>query len=109
MLGLSLQTLLAGDKINELMLKALELRDPPPAIQPLYSLKRSSVGPGEFKTEVVDSPGTHPSYRRYMQLQVRGAARPAHTARRPRPRRPRTLPAANPPTQHYTRPPLSLR
>ena len=84
-LGSSLQkTPLAGDKINELMLKALELRDPPPAIQPLYSLKRSSVGPGEFKTEVVDSPGTHPSYRRYMQLQVRGAAHPAHAARRPR-------------------------
>ena len=80
-LGSSLQkTPLAGDKINELMLKALELRDPPPAIQPLYSLKRSSVGPGEFKTEVVDSPGTHPSYRRYMQLQVRSAARPAHVS-----------------------------
>ena len=74
-LGSSLQkTPLAGDKINELMLKALELRDPPPAIQPLYSLKRSSVGPGEFKTEVVDSPGTHPSYRRYMQLQALGSS-----------------------------------
>ena len=110
-LGSSLQkTPLAGDKINELMLKArLELRDPPPAIQPLYSLKRSSVGPGEFKTEVVDSPGTHPSYRRYMQLQVRGAARPRTPARRPRPRRPRpSRPPTHPPSTHPA-PPFSLR
>lgn len=61
---------LAGDMLNELLLKSAELRDPAPAIRPLYTLKRTPVGPGEFKLEPQDFPGTHASYHRHMQLQV---------------------------------------
>ena len=61
---------LAGDKLNELLLKALELRDPAPAVRPIYTLKRTPVGPDQYKLEPQDYPGTHPSYHRYMQLQT---------------------------------------
>jgi len=61
---------LAGELLSELLLKSLQSREPAPQIQPLYCLKRQAVGPGEERVQVQDFPGTHPSYHRYMQLQV---------------------------------------
>ena len=61
---------LGGDLLNEMALKSLQLREPAPAVQPLYTLKRTAVGPGEESVSVRDFPGTHPSYHRYAQLQL---------------------------------------
>jgi len=60
----------AGELLSELLLKSLQSRDPAPPIHPLYTLKRHAVGPGEESVQVQEFPGTHPSYHRYMQLQV---------------------------------------
>jgi actin-like protein 6A len=61
---------LAGDLINEMLLKSAQLRNPPPPLLPLYSLKRTEVGPGEFSCSYVDYPGTHPSFHKYHLLQI---------------------------------------
>lgn len=47
---------LAGDLISELVLKSSQLRSPPPPLQPLYTLKRKQVGPGEYTSEYIDYP-----------------------------------------------------
>lgn len=61
---------LAGDKLNELLLRSVQTRQPPPALRPLYSLKRTEVGPGEYSFTPIDAPGTHPSFHKYHQLQL---------------------------------------
>jgi len=61
---------LAGDLISELVLKSTQLRSPPPPLQPLYTLKRKQVGPGEYTSEYIDYPGTHPSFHKYHLLQT---------------------------------------
>uniref|UniRef100_A0A7S3C203 Actin-related protein 4 n=1 Tax=Haptolina ericina TaxID=156174 RepID=A0A7S3C203_9EUKA len=61
---------LGGDAINEVLLKSWELRNPSQALQPLYTLKRTTVGPGEVTFQAQSFPNTHPSFHRYSQLQV---------------------------------------
>lgn len=61
---------LAGDAINELVLRSAQLRPTPPPLLPLYTLKRTEVGPGEFSSTYVDYPGTHPSFHKYHLLQL---------------------------------------
>ena len=110
-LGSSLQkTPLAGDKINELMLKALELRDPPPAIQPLCPAS--------------SAPPSAPASSRPRSSTRRGRTRPTagtcscRCVEPPTPctpaRRPRTPTTAHPPGRRHphtasthTRPALS--
>jgi len=61
---------LGGDLLNEIALKASELRTPPQVLQPVYSLKRTTVGPGEVTFEAQSFPKTHPTFHRYAQLQL---------------------------------------
>ena len=61
---------LAGDMVGELVLKSVQSRTPQPALRPLYSLKRSEVGPGEYSYMPIDAPGTHPSFHKYHLLQL---------------------------------------
>ena len=61
---------LAGDAINEIMCRSAQLRKSPPALHPLYTLKRTEVGPGEYNSSYIDYPGTHPSFHKYHLLQV---------------------------------------
>ena len=65
----SLHTL-GGDLITEIAHKAVSLRTPAPPLQPLYTLKKTSVGPGEFSISSQSFANTHPSFHKYMQLQV---------------------------------------
>lgn len=60
----------AGDAITELVARSVQLRMPPQPLLPLYSLKRSEVGPGEFTYTPIDAPGTHPAFHRYHLLQL---------------------------------------
>ena len=60
----------AGDAISELCLRSVQLRSPAPAVVPLYSLKRTEVGPGEFSFSKIDAPGTHPSFHKYHLLNL---------------------------------------
>jgi hypothetical protein len=66
---------LAGDAINELVLRSAQLRPTPPPLLPLYTLKRTEVGPGEFSSTYVDYPGTHPSFHKYAQPRRRAPHR----------------------------------
>ena len=61
---------LAGDLINELVMRSAQLRSQPPPLLPLYTLKRIEVGPGEYNSSYVDYPGTHPSFHKYHLLQL---------------------------------------
>jgi len=61
---------LAGDAITELVCRSAQLRPSPPALMPLYSLKRTEVGPGEFQFTPIDAPGTHPAFHKYHLLQM---------------------------------------
>ena len=61
---------LGGDRLTEMIMTSLQKRENPPAVQPIYTLRKVKVGPGEESTEVKDFPGTHPSYHRYMQMVV---------------------------------------
>ena len=61
---------LAGDALNELVLRSTQLRSPAPPLLPLYTLKRTEVGPGEYKSDYIDYPGTHPSFHKYHLLQL---------------------------------------
>jgi actin-like protein 6A len=67
---------LAGDLINELVLRSAQLRAPAPSLLPLYTLKRTEVGPGEFSCKYIDHPGTHPTFHKYHLLQVSPNAPP---------------------------------
>ncbi len=60
----------AGDTITELVARSVQLRSPTPPLLPLYSLRRTEVGPGEFKCTPIDAPGTHPAFHRYHLLQL---------------------------------------
>lgn len=61
---------LAGDLLNEITLKSISSRKPPPAFHPLYTLKRNQIGPGEYAFEPQNYTNVHPSYHKYMQLQL---------------------------------------
>ena len=61
---------LGGDLISEMVQRSIQLRPAPPPLLPLYTLKRTEVGPGEYSSTYVDYPGTHPSFHKYHLLQV---------------------------------------
>jgi len=61
---------LGGDLLNEIALKAISLRKPPPPLHPLYTLKRTQLGPGEYSFAPQAFSNTHPSFHKYMQLQL---------------------------------------
>mmetsp|Transcript_33295 Transcript_33295/g.87622 ORF Transcript_33295/g.87622 Transcript_33295/m.87622 type:complete len:429 (+) Transcript_33295:66-1352(+) len=61
---------LAGDTISEMCMRSAQLRSPAPTLAPLYSLKRTEVGPGEFNFTHIDAPGTHPAFHKYHMLQL---------------------------------------
>ena len=61
---------LGGDVLNELILRSTQLRSPAPPLLPLYTLKRTEVGPGEYNSTYIDYPGTHPAFHKYHLLQL---------------------------------------
>ena len=46
------------------------MRSTPPPIHPIYSLKRTELGPGEFSYTPLGLTGVHPSFHTYHQLNV---------------------------------------